>query len=32
MLIVHRWDQVTDIVVVVTIKDARSSHAAAFDR
>lgn len=32
MLIVYRWDDVTDSVVVVTIQDARSSHAATFDR
>jgi hypothetical protein len=32
MLIVYRWDEATDTVVVVTIQDARSSHAATFDR
>ncbi len=29
MLIVYRWDEQTDTVAVVTIQDARSSHAAA---
>jgi plasmid stabilization system protein ParE len=28
MLIVYRWDEATDTVVVVTIQDARSSLAA----
>ena len=32
MLIVYRWDEVTDTVVVVTIQDARSSLAATSDR
>ncbi len=32
MLIVYRWDEESDTVVVVTIQDARSSRAATFDR
>ena len=32
MLIVYRWDEVTNTVVVVTIQDARSSLAATSDR
>ena len=32
MLIAYRWDEEADTVVIVTIQDARSSHAAAFDR
>ena len=32
MLIVYRWDEATDTVVVLTIQDARSSQSATFDR
>ncbi len=32
MLIVYRWDEEADTVVVVTIQDARSSRAATSDR
>jgi hypothetical protein len=32
MLIVYRWDEAIDTVVVVTIQDARSSGAATGDR
>ena len=32
MLIVYRWDEPTDTVVVVTIQDARSSIAATSSR
>ena len=32
MLIVYRWDEATDTVVVVTIQDARSSLAATSDQ
>ena len=32
MLIVYRWDEATDTVVVVTIQDARSSPAATSDQ
>jgi plasmid stabilization system protein ParE len=32
MLIVYRWDEPTDTVVVVTIQDARSSLAATSDQ
>jgi len=32
MLIVYRWDEADDTVVVVTIQDARSSRAVTSDR
>ena len=32
MLIIYRWDEATDTVVVLTLQDARSSHSATFDR
>jgi plasmid stabilization system protein ParE len=32
MLIVYRWDEAADTVVVVTIQDSRSSLAATSDR
>ncbi len=32
MLIVYRWDQASDTVVVATIQDARSSRAATSGR
>ena len=32
MLIVYRWDEEADTMVVVTIQDARSSRAATLDR
>ena len=32
MLIVYRWDEATDTVIVVTIQDARSSPAATSDQ
>jgi hypothetical protein len=32
MLIVYRWDEAADTVVVITIQDARSARAATSGR
>ncbi len=32
MLVIYRWDEATDTVIVITIQDARSSLPATSDR